>query len=237
MHKLITALVFLVISSTQIIAQTNYIPPQAFTFRDTIRTELDTYFSDIPEYNYFPSLVEHESCISLKHKKCWNSMSELKTKREQGLGLTQITRAYREDGSVRFDTLGDMRNRYKAELRDASWDTLKTRPDIQIRMGILLLRESYKKLYSVDNPMARLQMTDSAYNGGIGDVFKARRACGLKQGCNPNLWFGHVETKIPKSRKPIYAGRSALDINLHHVDDVFNGRLPKYKAKYFVAKG
>lgn len=48
-------------------SQINYIPPQAFTFKEPIQKELDSFFPDIPTYNYVPSLIEHESCISLKH--------------------------------------------------------------------------------------------------------------------------------------------------------------------------
>ena len=64
-----------------------YIPPQAFTHKETIRTELDKHFNYIPTYNYVPALIEHESCISLRHSRCWNSTSELRSAREQGTGL------------------------------------------------------------------------------------------------------------------------------------------------------
>ena len=101
---------------SSVLAQ-NYIPPQAYTFKDTIRTEIDMYFNNIPNYNYIPALIEHESCISLKHKRCWNSTSRLKSAREEGAGLGQITRAYNADGSLRFDSLYELRTRYKKELK------------------------------------------------------------------------------------------------------------------------
>lgn len=70
-------------------AQADFIPPQAFQFKDTIKNELDLYFPNLYNYNYVPSLIEHESCITLKHKRCWNSLSRLKSAREEGAGLGQ----------------------------------------------------------------------------------------------------------------------------------------------------
>lgn len=210
-----------------------YIPPQAFEHRETIRSELDRYFSEIPDYNYVPALIEHESCLSLRHSKCWNSKSELKTSRERGVGLGQVTVAYREDGSVRFDTLTNLKNLHKQDLKEASWSTIKNRPDIQIRMIVLLLKGDHKKLYNVPDSTNRLHMTDSAYNGGVGDVLKSRRACGMAKGCNPNVWFDNVETYNVKSNRILYGNRSAKMINNYHVRDVFFTRLPKYKLQYF----
>lgn len=210
-----------------------YIPPQAFEYKEIIYNELGQFFTEIPDYNYVPSLIEHESCISLTHSKCWNPKSQLKTSRETGAGLGQITRAYRSDGSLRFDTLTDLRTRYKNELQELSWNNVYTRPDLQIRSMILLVKESYQKLYNIQNPYDRLAMADSAYNGGLNDVFKARRACGLSSNCNSQIWFKNVELYSPKSTKVLYGTRSAKDINLHHVKDVMSVKLPKYQSQYF----
>lgn len=225
---------FLTISS--VFAQTGYIPPQAFQYRQTIQNELDNLFPNIPNYNYVPALIEHESCISLKHKRCWNPTSELLTKREQGLGLFQHTRAFRADGTTRFDAVGDMKARYKETLKEASWDTLKTRPDIQIRMGVLGLRDNFKSLYSIRDENVRLQMTDAAHNTGLGNVNKKRRACGVAAGCNPQLWFGHVEKQCIGHTKVLYGNRSACDIVTNHVKDVYKVRMPKYEKQYFTLK-
>lgn len=210
-----------------------YIPPQAFTHKETIRKELDRLFPTIPTYNYVPALIEHESCLSLSHSRCWKSTSELRSKREQGVGLGQVTRTFREDGSVRFDTLSNLKNMYKSELKEASWDIIKNRPDLQIRMIVLLLRTDNKQLYNIEDELVRLHFTDSAYNGGIRDVHRSRRACGLAKNCNPQFWFDHVENYIQKSNKILYGNRSAKMINTHHVSDVFKTRLPKYQQQYF----
>lgn len=228
-------LVFLVISiaSTAVYGSRNYIPERAYEHRETISNELELYFPSIPTRNYVPSLIEHESCISLTHSRCWKSTSELKSSREQGVGLGQVTRAYNSSGTVRFDSLTNMRNRYRSELSEASWDSIKDRPDLQIRIIVLMLRDDYKSLYTIQNEIVRLQMTDAAYNGGIGGLTNERRACGLASNCNPQLWFNNVEKYCLKSRKILYGNRSACDINRHHVKDVFYSKLPKYKKYYF----
>lgn len=218
---------------TLVLSQTDYIPSKAFNYRDTIWKEIENYFPELYNYNYVPSLAEHESCITLKHKRCFEPSSQLLSKREQGVGLFQTTRAFREDGSLRFDTLTEMRNRYKAELKEASWSTYKNRPDLQIRAAILMLRDDYKKLYAVENPVHRMHMVDAAYNGGMGGLLKERRACGMAKNCDPNIWFNNVERYCLKSKKVLYGNRSACDINRHHVKDVFYNNLPKYDRDYF----
>ena len=55
----------------------------------------------------------------------------------------QITRAYRADGSLRFDALEELRTRYKTELYELNWHNIYTRPDLQIRAGILKSKENY----------------------------------------------------------------------------------------------
>lgn len=223
----------LLLLSGHVFAQNNYIPERAFLQKETIKTEVDMYFPTVPDYNYVPSLIEHESCISLKHSRCWNSTSRLKSAREEGAGLGQITRAYNKQGALRFDSLQAMKDRYKESLKDASWETIYQKPEVQIRMIVLMVRDDYKKLYNITDPIIRLQMTDAAYNGGLGGVQKERRACGLAANCDPTIWFNNVELHCLKSTKAIYGQRSPCDINRHHVEDVFHKKLPKYRKQYF----
>lgn len=214
--------------------QTLKIPPRAFEQKATIAKELDTHFPELPERNYVPALIEHESCITLTHSRCWSSTSRLKTSREEGAGLGQITRAYREDGSLRFDSLTDMRSRYGLALKEASWNTIYQRPDIQIRMIVLMLKDSWGRVYGVTDPFERLAFVDASYNGGLGGLNKERRLCSLTKGCDHTRWFGHVEKHCLKSKKVLYGKRSACDINRAHVSLVMKTNLPRYKKYYFV---
>lgn len=212
-----------------------YIPPQALQYFDTIKDEVSTY---MPNYypnrvHYFPALIEHESCISLKHSRCWNPQSRLKSAREEGAGLGQITRAYTNDGRLRMDTLTSLRKSYSRELRELSWENIYQRSDLQIRAMILLSKENYDRLNIANiDPIERIAFMDAAYNGGLGGVNNERRACGLAKGCNPDKWFDNVERYCLKSKKILYDTRNACDINRHHVRDVIYTRMNKYQP-YF----
>jgi len=227
--------IFLILFTQDIAAQNvnTYIPPKAYEYKDIIKKEIDTYFPDIPTPYYIPGLIEHESCITLKHSRCWSPNSELKSKRERGVGLGQLTIAYREDGSVRFDALADLVRVYRKELKELTWNNILERPDLQIRAIILMIKDNYNKLYDIPDKEVRLQFADAAYNGGLIGVLKERIACNLAKDCDSNLWFNNVERFCLKSKKPLYGNRSACDINRHHVRDVILVREPKYRLKKF----
>ncbi len=231
----IVAVSFYVLFSTQCSNSAmadDYIPEKAFKYFDTINQETDKYFAYTPSKAYVPALIEHESCISLTHRRCWEPTSRLKTSREEGAGLGQLTRTWNKDGTVRFDSLKGMANAYKEELKELRWENVYSRPDLQIRALILMIRDNYKALQVIEDPIARLQMADAAYNGGLGGVRKDRLLCGLKKGCDPQKWFGNVELTCSKSKAALYGTRSPCYINRHHVDDVFNYNLPKYELQF-----
>lgn len=203
------------------------IPERAHEHLPTVAVELARHWPDAPMRAYVPGLIEHESCITLTHRRCWSPTAELRSAREQGVGLGQLTRAWRPDGTLRFDALAELRDLHPA-LRELHWDTLRERPDLQIRAVVLMARQNYAALHMVDDWLERLAMADAAYNGGLAGLQRERRACQIAAGCDPQRWFGHVEHVCLKSRAPLYAGRSACDINRHHVRDVLFVRAPKY---------
>jgi len=212
-----------------------YIPERAHQYLPLLKAETLRLMPELLTPQYFGALIEHESCISLKHSRCWSPTSEFKTKREQGVGVGMLTRAYRADGTLRFDALRDLRANYLSELRELSWVNIKTRPDLQIRAVILLYKDSYRRLGMVNQQSERLKMADAAYNGGIGGLQRERRACSLSARCDPDIWDLNVERYCLKSKKALYAGRSACDINRHHVHDTYYTRMPKYQP-YFEQK-
>jgi hypothetical protein len=205
------------------------VPDRALQHLPTLRAEVDRNWSQMIYPAYFGGLIEHESCISLTHSRCWSPTSRLKSQREEGAGLGQITRAWHPDGRLRFDALQEMRDRHPG-LRELDWSNIYQRPDLQMRAVVLKVRGDYRSLSMVRSDSVRLHFADAAYNGGLGGVQRERRACEVKPGCDPQYWFGHVEEVCLKSRQPLYGGRSACDINRHHVKDVIFKRAPKYEA-------
>ena len=208
-------------------AQAAEIPANAVRYLPMVIVETDRGWPDVPTVAYVPALIHHESCITDTHSRCWSPASELRTSREQGLGLGQLSRAWRADGSLRFDSLADMRQRYP-QLRELSWRTLKDRPDLQIRALVLMSVENWKALGTVPGAFDRLAMADAAYNGGLAGLQSERRACRLASDCDPSRWFGNVERFCLKSKVALYGGRSACDINRAHVTLVFR-KIPRYE--------
>lgn len=206
-------------------ANADTLPAGFHTYGATLRAEQRQFWPDHPDPAALAALVEQESCVSLKSPKCWNPGARLKTSREEGAGMGQITRAYRADGSVRFDALADLREQYDAELGALSWDSVYQRPDLQLRALVLMSRDAARPFRA---SAAWLHFGDAGYNGGVAGVQKERRACKLSAGCDPAQWFGHVERHCLKSRQPLYGGRSACDINREHVHNVFLVRRAKY---------
>lgn len=211
------------------------IPIKAWSFVPIIKQEVASHFPEIPYPEYVPALMEKESCITLKHSRCFSSTAQLKTDREKGVGVGQITIAYNKDGSVRFDKLSEMTERYKKELPKINWNNIREKPEAQVRIMVLMLRDDYRALYNVEDEYQRTAMMDAAYNGGRGSVHKERRICGMAKNCDPDIWFGHVERYCSKSKKPMpaYGNRSICDIHRDHVKSVMKSKLPKYvRAKF-----
>jgi hypothetical protein len=202
--------------------------PRAVALAPVLRAEVAQHWADLPWPHYVPGLIEHESCVTLTSSRCWTSSAELRSKREQGVGLGQLTRTFRPDGSTRFDTLADLRAAHPA-LIELDWSTLRQRPDLQIRALVIQSRMNWFALRAVEDDVQRLAMTDAAYNGGLAGLQRERRYCGGIAGCNPGKWFGNVERHCLKSRQPLYAGRSACDINRDHPVDVILRRMPRYR--------
>lgn len=207
------------------------VPDRAAQYLPTLVAEQKAHMPEHQQPWYFGGLIEHESCITLTHPRCWAPTSRLKTAREEGAGFGQITRAYRADGSLRFDALAELRAQHPA-LADWSWSNVYQRPDLQLRAVVLKVRGDSQALRAVADPSERMAMADAAYNGGMGGVQNDRRACAIKAGCDPQKWFGHVEASCTKSRAALYGQRSACDINRHHVADVLRVRMPKYRAAW-----
>lgn len=204
------------------------LPAGFFQYGNVLKQEQLRYWPDHPDVAFLAALVEQESCVSLKSKKCWNPSATLKSQREEGAGMGQITRAYRKDGSTRFDSLTAMRTQYRQALGDLTWHNVYQRPELQLRAMVLMSRDAARP-FSNSPQLAQLAFGDAAYNGGIAGVQRERRACKMAKMCDPDQWFGNVELHCLKSRQALYGGRNACDINREHVRNVMLVRAGKYR--------
>lgn len=170
--------------------------------------------------------VEQETCASLTSPKCWNPRAELKTSREYGFGFGQITRAYRADGTTRFDKFSELTEAH-ADLKGWVWEQ-RYDPAFQMRALIDMDLGIYKRMNGA-TPNDKLAFTMSAYNCGEGCVRQSQLLCRNTAGCNPAVWFGNVEkTSMLSKQKWQGYGQAAHDINRGYVHNVFNVRPAKY---------
>lgn len=211
-----------------------YIPANAVALLPELRRQQQGYWPDHPAPSYFGGLIEHESCISLTHSRCWNPRAQLKTAREEGASLGQFTRAWRADGTLRFDAIAEVKALDPTALAEFSWATVYSRADLSMRAILVKQRDADRRLALLAPAMSRadrMAMADASYNGGMGGLLSDRKICAATAGCDPNRWFGHVERHSLKSRVKWQGyGKSAFEINRFHVTDVLLTRRPKYMA-------
>ncbi|UTH72812.1 hypothetical protein [Chromobacterium sp. IIBBL 290-4] len=165
----------------------------------------------------------------------WRAQATLRTKRELGAGLGQFTKAYRADGSVRFDAISDMAAAYP-ELRGWSWANAY---DARYQLTALVLknRGNYRLIRWAASEDDRLAMMDAAYNSGLGGVIARRTLCSRMPGCLPGRWFGHLERSSAQSRvRQAGYGQSFADITNTHVRNVMVTRRSKYQAYFGEAR-
>ncbi|WP_137009614.1 lytic murein transglycosylase [Aquitalea aquatilis] len=188
-----------------------------------LSTSIQQYWPDIPARSVLAAQVEQESG--------WRAAATLRTSREIGAGLGQFTRAYRADGSVRFDAVAELASAHP-ELRGWSWANAYD-PHYQLAAVVLKNRTSYRAIGWAASPEDRMAMMDAAYNSGLGSVIKRRAKCNAIPGCIPGRWFGHLERSSTQSKSRVAGyGQSFADITNTHVRNVMVVRRPKYKI-YF----
>jgi len=192
-------------------------------YKQLIITEIDDQWPTLPIKSVVPSQIEQETCYSARHKKCWSPYSELKTSREYGFGLGQIT------VTTRFNNFLEAK-KLDASLSDWKWEN-RYNSQYQIRTLLLMDRFNYGKFNWADNEHERIAFTIAAYNGGIGGVLSDRKVCIATTGCNPNVWFDEVEHTSRKAKTPSRGyGKSFFEINREYVRNIMCIRHYKYSS-------
>ncbi len=200
------------------------IPTNAKKYIPILKEEAATFWPASPLPSAMAAQVEQETCISIKYPECWSPLAELKTARERGVGLGQITR------TAHFDALAELKARYPTELKEWSWNTAALYdPHLQLRGLVLMDHHDYDVTLLAATEYDRLAFTLAAYNGGLGGVLSDRKLCGGTEDCDSTRWFNNVETTSMKARKAATGyGKSFFDVNREYVKNILIVRRPKY---------
>lgn len=214
---ILTGLLFLAFAPRALASE---LPPGAIKHLPVLQDEISARWSSIPMRSVLGAQVEQESG--------WRERATLKTEREEGVGLGQFTRAYRADGSMRFDAMSDIIAQDRS-LAGWSWAD-RYNPRMQLRAVVVKNRNTFAHIRRlVPDDANAMAMMDAAYNCGEGCVYARRRLCAKIAGCDPGRWFGHAELYSAQSKvKWKGYGQSAHDITNTHVRNVMVVRRPKY---------
>jgi hypothetical protein len=197
------------------------IPANARLYLPILLQEIDTHWPDVSLRSVLGAQVEQETCASLTSRRCWNPSTELKTSREYGFGLGQIT------VTKRFDTFSEVK-RLDPTLKAWKWAD-RYDPVLQLRALVLKDRYNVERFPLASTPLDSLRFGIAAYNGGLGGMIKDINLCRSTPGCDPGRWEGHVEKTSLKSRKKWKGyGQSAYEINRGYVRNIFGPRREKY---------
>lgn len=219
---LLTGMLFIAFAGRAAAAE---LPPGAVKYLPALVAEQARHWPDAPLRSAIAAQIEQETCPSLKSAKCWNPRTELKTSREYGFGLGQLT------VTPRFDNFAEARKLH-GSLRDWKFED-RFDAERQLRVVVLMDRSAFNRLPFVDDRRERLAMALSAYNGGLGGVLQDRRLCAQVVGCDPGRWFGHVEHYSLKARtKTAGYGQSFFDINRGYVRAVMLDRRKRYAGVF-----
>lgn len=207
------------------------IPALAKVYLPALVGAMGMLWPTAPTPQFSAGQVEQETCPSLSSHRCWNPKTELKTSREYGFGLGQITRAYTSSGEIRFDTFSELVKKH-AELKNWTWAN-RYDAGYQLKALVLMDRDLYRRVKDAATPADQLAFALSAYNGGMGGVLQDRLLCRNTAGCDSTRWFGNVAEHSLKSRKKWHGyGLSAFDINRQYVSNILKKRMQKY-APFF----
>jgi hypothetical protein len=181
--------------------------------------EQQTHWPEVPTPWTMAGQVEAESN--------WKPTAELKTSREHGAGLGQLTRAYRADGSIVFDRLADARKLHPS-LADWSWED---RFDVarQLRALVLMNKIEWHVTVGAAAEDDQWAFVLCAYNGGRGGLSRDRSLCAGTEGCDPSKWFGNVELNSWRAKVAVSGyGRSFFQINRDYVKSILTTRRHRY---------
>lgn len=205
------------------------IPSLALVYLPVLVGVIGGVWPDVPDPAILAGQIEQETCITLAHSKCWNPRAELKTSREYGFGLGQLT------VTPAFNNFEAAKG-WDKTLSGWAWSA-RFDPEMQLRALVAYDRNLYRQIKFGADPRERTAFMLSAYNGGLGGLFKDRRLCAASSGCDPERWFGHIERHSFRSRTAVKGyGQSFFAINRGYVANIMGFRSDRYRAVMAVGR-
>ena len=202
-------------------------PSNAKLYLPMLKAEQQAYWADMSLPSALGAQIEQETCSSLKSKRCWSPRVELRTSRERGVGLGQITK------TARFDALSEVVASNRQALAGWGWESNLYDPKYQLRALVLKDKQGWSVMHGTASDSDRLAFTFASYNGGIGGVMSDRKMCQAIRGCDSGRWFGNVEHTSLKAKKAVAGyGVSFFQVNRDYVRNVMVVRRARY-AHYF----
>lgn len=195
------------------------VPERAKALLPILSAAVSEHWSNAPLSHIMAGQVEQESS--------WKQQATLKTSRELGRGLVQLTIAYKSDGSERFNSYRDA-----VRMRAlAGWDWERDPYNIRYQLTYLVLRDraefaGMRPLFSNETETWKASLV--CYNAGKGRVLK-RRHFAKAQGLPVDQWDGGLaEAKDPTEAKLLY-GRSLRELVNEYPRKVLT-RAEKYRG-------
>lgn len=199
------------------------IPVLAKLYIPVLASVLTTLWPSMPDKPLLAAQVEQETCVSLTGKGCWNPKTELKTSREYGFGLSQITI------TKQFNNFTAAKG-WDKSLANWQWSN-RYDPEMQLRALVAYDRNLFEQIKLGATDEDHLAFMFSAYNGGFGGVLKDRRMCSAIKDCDPDKWFDNVEKHSFRSRTAAKGyGQSFFDVNRGYVKKIMIERVEKYRG-------
>jgi hypothetical protein len=199
------------------------LPKLAALYIPVLLAQVGSLWPSMPAPSMLAAQVEQETCVSLESPKCWNPHAELKTAREYGFGLGQLT------VTKQFNNFQAAKT-WDKSLAGWQWGD-RFNPKMQLGALVAYDRNLYNSIHFGATPDDRMAFAFSAYNGGLGGVLKDRALCGHTRGCNPDIWFGNVEKTSFRAKVAVSGyGQSFFQINRGYVSSVVpeHSRREKY---------
>lgn len=191
---LMVTVLILVVGS---IAHAAGIPERAHQYLPTLSRSINQHWAEAPYREVMPGQVEQESS--------WKETATLRTNRELGRGLTQLTITYNRDGSERY-------NAYRDAVAMAPLSTWHWRSDpynVQNQLTYLVLRDrnafAQTRLMMINDAEA-WKAALVAYNAGMGRVLSRRVNAGV-MGLSRSIWTGGLEHAHGQKENAILYGR------------------------------